>query len=274
MTGKLPVAIIIPHAGRQIPPEVAGRVALTDAQIFNEADAYADLLYDFRGQVQRWLCFPWARAIIDVNRPADDAANRPGDGIVKQRTSYGAPVYLPGQSPDDALAQTLVARYWQPWHDQLAAIAADPAVRLVIDAHTMAAFGPSLYDDPAQPRPRLTLANWGGANGAPTATFPSPTAPAALLQAWAEKLGALLADLPALAPTGPRAALNTPFYGGADLRLHGGQRQPWLMIEISRALYVGEQTGDTPVTPPDEARMMMIRSRLWQGFSELIQSQE
>ncbi len=270
MTGKLPVAIIIPHAGWQIPPEVAGRVALTEAQIFNEADAYADLLYDFRGQVRHWLCFPWARAIIDVNRPPEMAANRPGDGIVKARTSYGAPVYKPGQSPDAALTQTLVERYWQPWHDQLATIAADPAVQLVIDAHTMAALGPSQYDDPAQPRPRLTLANWGGPDGGPTEAFPNPTAPAKLLQTWVGKLGPLLVDLPALAPTGPAAALNMPFYGGADLRLHGGQRQPWLMLEISRALYAGYQTGDTPATPPDVGRIVEIRSRLWQGFNELM----
>lgn len=271
MTGKLPVAIIIPHAGTQIPPELVGRVALTDAQIFNEADAYADLLYDFRGQVQHWLCFPWARAIVDVNRPPEDTANRPGDGIVKLRTSYGAPVYLPGHAPDEALAQQLVDRYWQPWHEQLALVAADPAVQLVIDAHTMAAFGPSQYDDPAQPRPRLALANWGGLDGGATQAFANPTAPAALLHAWAGKLGSLLADVPALTPTGAAAALNTPFYGGADLRLHGGQRQPWLMLEISRALYVGYQTGDTPVTPPDVGRIVAIRSRLWQGFNELMQ---
>ena len=162
MTDKLPVAIIIPHAGGRIPPEVVGRVALTDAQIFNEADAYADLLYDFRGQVQHWLCFPWARAVIDVNRLPESAANRLGDGIVKERTSYGAPVYLPGQAPGAALTQALVARYWQPW----------------------------------------------------------------------------------------------------------------VMVEISRGLYIGPQTGDTPVPATNETVIMEIRCRLWQGINKLIRQPE
>ena len=52
---QLPIAVVIPHAGLAVPPEVAGRVALSAAQIFNEADAYADLLYDFRGRVLHWL---------------------------------------------------------------------------------------------------------------------------------------------------------------------------------------------------------------------------
>ena len=55
---KLPIAIVLPHAGLQIPPELTDRLALTPEQIFNEADAYTDLIYDFRDQVVHWACFP------------------------------------------------------------------------------------------------------------------------------------------------------------------------------------------------------------------------
>lgn len=270
MTGKLPLAIIIPHAGLQIPPELSGRVALTTAQIFNEADVYADELYDFRGRVLHWVSFPYARALIDMNRLPDKAVNRAGDGIVKRRTSYGAPVYHPGQEPDAALEQSLIDRYWQSWHTQLAAIAADEEVRLVIDAHTMAAAGPSRYDDPAQPRPRLMLANWGNADGGPRTGFPATTAPAALVRKWADELGPLFAQMSPLVDSDPVVALNHPFYGGADLRLHGGRCQPWIMIEVSRALYIGAQSGDTPVVVPDRQRILEIRQRLWRGITALL----
>lgn len=269
MTDPLPIAIILPHAGYRIPPELSGRVALTEAQVFNEADAYADQLFDFRDRVRHWLCFPYARAVIDVNRLPDVAANRQGDGIVKRRTSYGAPVYLPGQEPDAALEQALVARYWRPWHQQLAAVAADEQVRLVIDAHTMAAMGPSQYDDPAQARPRLMLGNWGDANGEQRPGFASPTAPASLMRQWAETMEPLFTDFPLLVESGAVVALNHPFYGGADLRLHGGRWQPWIMMEISRALYVGAQDGDTPIVAPDPWRIAEIRARLWRGISAL-----
>lgn len=264
-TARLPIAVVIPHAGLALPPEVAGRVALSAAQIFNEADAYADLLYDFRGRVLHWVCFPYARAVVDVNRPDDPARTRPGDGIVKRQTSYGAPVFRPGLAPDAALERQLIARYWQPWHAQLAAIAADPQVRLVIDAHSMAATGPTLYDDPAAARPRVSVSNLGRPDGTAHPARPL-SAPPELARQLAAALAAALADLPVLAVPGREVAINQPFYGGWDLWAHGGQQQPWCMVEVNRALYVGQQDGETPVSPPRLAYIEPLQERLWQGF--------
>jgi hypothetical protein len=81
MKGKLPVAIVIPHSGLAIPPELTGRIALSPAQIFNEADAYANGVYGFPERVLHWVSFPYARAVLDINRPLDPALNRPGDSI-------------------------------------------------------------------------------------------------------------------------------------------------------------------------------------------------
>ncbi|MFQ5437113.1 MAG: hypothetical protein ACE5FD_19820 [Anaerolineae bacterium] len=60
----LPIAIVSPHGHLAVPPELTDLVALTSAQIFNEADV----------------------ALIP----------RPGDGVVKEVTSYGAAVFKPG----------------------------------------------------------------------------------------------------------------------------------------------------------------------------------
>ncbi|MBE2221674.1 MAG: N-formylglutamate amidohydrolase, partial [Anaerolineae bacterium] len=68
MTTKLPIAIIIPHGGLAIPPELEGRIALTPEQIFNEADAYVDDIFDYQHRVLHWMNFPYARGILDVNR--------------------------------------------------------------------------------------------------------------------------------------------------------------------------------------------------------------
>lgn len=269
MTKKLPVAIIIPHAGLEIPSELVGRVALMDCHIFNEADIYADLLYDFRDQVLYWLSFPYARAVLDVNRQLVESL--PGDGIVKWQTSYGERVYDAGDEPPGRLEQLLIKRYWQSWHDQLAAIAADERVKLVIDAHSMAAMGPTRYSDPAQLRPRLMVANWGDEQGEIHSVRQHLTADPSLVRWWAARLGELMADVPALTPTANNFAINYPFYGGSDLLLHGGKKQPWLMVEISRALYVGHQSGDTPLTPPNLNQIQMIRERLWLGIVECLQ---
>ena len=105
---KRPIAIVNPHSGLAVPPELEGRLALTERQIFNEADIFAEQIYDFADDVLYTEVFPIARAIIDVNRPNDPSRVRPGDGIVKRQTSYGAPVFLPGAEPDAALEQLLI----------------------------------------------------------------------------------------------------------------------------------------------------------------------
>lgn len=265
---KLPIAVVLPHAGLQIPPEVTDRVALTPEQIFNEADAYVDRIYDFREQVLHWVYFPYARAILDVNRLDDPAVNRPGDGIVKWQTSYGDRVYKPGQEPDEALEQVLLERYWQPWHEQLAAIAADPAVKLVIDGHSMAATGPGKYDDPGQLRPRLSVSNFGDVSGGPHPDGKRLTAPPEMMDRAAAAFHTPFSTLTPLVPTGPVTAINAPFRGGADISLHGGIYQPWLMIEISRALYIGEQTGSSPLILPDETCLAALRCAMWQALIE------
>lgn len=271
MRATLPIAIIIPHGGLAVPPELAGRLALTPEQIFNEADAYVDEIFDFRGQVRHWLNFPLARAILDVNRPDDTTQHhRLGDGAVKEQTSYGAPVFLDGETPDNELVNHLIATYWRPWHEKLAAIVDDPAVKLVVDCHSMAAIGPSTYEDPTILRPRVSVSNLGDERGEPRQHWGHITAPPAATRFLAGRLAELLGDIPDLAPTGLPYAINYPYLGGWGMRLHGGYNKPWLMIELSRGLYVGRQDGDTPIVPPDYGLLACLRQRIWQGIEETL----
>ncbi len=269
MANILPIAVVIPHSGLAIPPEVAGRIALDEGQIFDEADAHADLIFDFRERVLHWVVFPFARAVVDVNRGPDPAGNRPGDGIVKRQTSYGAVVYRPGMEPESALEEAMIARYWADWHRRLQEIEADRRVKLVIDAHTMAAFGPSHYDDPAALRPRVSVSNLGDFDAYPHPERQQLSAAPELVLALARELGASLAGVPALCPVGEDVAVNAPFYGGWDLWQHGGAHQPWLMVEVNRALYVGEQTGGSGAVRADAARIELLRTKLWEAISRL-----
>jgi hypothetical protein len=136
----------------------------------------------------------------------------------------------------------------------------------------MAAIGPTTYSDPTQIRPRITASNLGDTDGNPRSEAIQLSASPQLTQLMAEKLGAALADIPELAPTAAPYGVNAPFWGGWNIRLHGGKVQPWLMIELSRALYIGEQMGDSPITPPNEARISLIRERIWQGIETIVDS--
>ena len=271
MTEKLPIAIIIPHGGLAVPPELKGRVALTPEQIFNEADAYVDEIFDFQDRVRHWLNFPYARGILDVNRP-DDASlhHRLGDGAIKLQSSYGVPVFHEGQEPDLELVNMLISKYWRPWHEKLTAIVDDPAVKLVVDCHSMAAVGPASYEDPLALRPRVSASNLGDEQGEPRESWGHITAPPAAVRFFGERVAKLLADIPDLTETGAAYAINAPYLGGWAMRLYGGAYRPWLMMELSRGLYIGKQDSDTPIVPPNHQLLRDIGERAWQAIAEVI----
>jgi N-formylglutamate deformylase len=272
MTAKLPIAIIVPHGGLAIPPELEGRIALTPEQIFNEADAYVDEIFNYQDRVLHWLNFPYARGILDVNRP-DDASlhHRLGDGAVKTISSYGVPIFYEHQEPDVGLVNTLIARHWRPWHEKLTTIVADSAVKLIVDCHSMAAEGPTAYDDPASLRPRVSSSNLGDERGEPRESWGHITAPPAATRYFGERLGELLADIPDLAEPGAAYAINSPYLGGWGMRLYGGAYKPWLMVELSRGLYIGKQESDSPIVPPNHHLLKDIGDRVWQAIEDVLQ---
>lgn len=270
-SSKLPIALVLPHGGLAIPPELHGRVALTDAQIFNEADAYIDDIFAFADAVLAYETFPYGRALLDMNRPADETDHhRLGDGVVKGITSYGQPVYLPGQEPDATLRRQLLASYWQSWQARLDAIEANPQIKLVIDCHSMAAVGPAYYDDPARLRPRVQVANLGDVHGEVHPDRGRLSAPTAVTRFFGAQLGELLADVPPLTAVGEEMAINEPFWGGWNLAVRGQAKQPWLMVELNRGLYVGWQNGDTAVVPPDPVRLGLLRQKVWRGLTAVV----
>lgn len=272
MNTKLPIAIVIPHSGLETPPELIDSIALSEEQIFNEADVYTDLIYDFRDHVEYWHMFPYSRAIIDVNRPNSPMPQiREWDGIVKHKTSYGATVYKDGQEPDAELEKHLIQIYWQPWHHTMATISQDERIKLVLDCHSMAALGPSGYGDPAQVRPRITASNLGDYEGNPTDDNMPLSAPPALTRLVAKQFGEVLGNLPDFAKTSKAYDVNQPFSGGPIIWIHGGKAQSWLMIELSRATYIGEQTGDSPTSPPKTERINHIKESLWNAIVEIVE---
>ena len=267
----LPIAVIVPHAGLNIPPEMINSLALNEIDIFNEADIYTDFIFDYRDRVSHWLRFPYARVLIDVNRADQaDLIPRPGDGIIKTQSSYGVQLFKKGREPDQNLKHQLIDRYWRPWNQKMAAIAADPSIKLVIYPHSMAAQRPSTFGDQImQARPRCCICNMGDANGEIEATRERVSIAPPLARSFAANWGDRLTEVPALGPTDGKASINQPFWGGWQLWAHSNKAQPWIMIELSRALYLGEQNGDSPIRPPNWSAIQLIRERTWETILEL-----
>jgi formiminoglutamase len=206
---KLPLLLSVPHAGLDVPPEVADLCVLTPEQIAADGDGGAAEIYrPLRDDVELLVTTDVARAIVDQNRAEDD---RRADGIVKTHTCWQEPVYREALS--DELAEALIDRYHRPYHRALAAAAAK--VPFALDCHTMAAEGPPIGPDPGVERPLVCLGSGQGSC--------SEAELAELARCFEDHLGVSV-------------ALNQPFSGGYITRSRpGGIR--WAQIELSRAAW-------------------------------------
>lgn len=297
----LPILQSIAHGGLAAPPEVEQRLAISQTDLYNECDLWAEHLYDFshaslallgnghpRG-VLGTVTTPIARALVDVNRRRDDLANP--DGPVKSQTSYGVPIYA--QPLEDEQKLELRNRYWEPYHARLGALLAahQGQAVLLLDCHNMAQHGPTTYDFAGAARPLVCLANLGNRHGEPRSARDWITCPGWLLREAGALASRLFADMTLLEPDDtqpPIVALNWPFIGGVLIEdyavgdneqfAHDPARAPYaIMIEVNRGLFVGNQSATTPMAPPNLERIAMIRERLYRwitGVVDLIEQAE
>jgi formiminoglutamase len=204
---KLPVLLSVPHAGWNIPPEVADICRLTEMDVHADGDAGADeIYYPLKNEVAVFVTTDVARAVVDLNRAPDDFQN---DGVIKTHTCWDVPVYR--APPSDEVVSSLLQRYYYPYHLQLKDLSKQ--VRLGIDGHTMASFGPPVGPDSGKERPPVCISNAGF------------TCPDSWVQSLAEILGNTL-SFP--------VSINVPFQGGYIVRSHA-EEIPWIQVEFSRA---------------------------------------
>ena len=288
---SLPVIQFSPHAGLRVPEEVADKLLIDRCDIYNDADLWADLHFDFshpdlvahipEGYDSGTLCtvdMDIARVLVDANRmPVLD--DNP-DGAVKTETSYGNPIYRQPLAP--SLRQTLFERYYLGYHRR-AGTAVDQHLseaKLMLDCHNMAQVGPTAYAYAGQPRPLLCLANGGDGEGMPLSASGTTSCSPELIRYAAQVGEELFCDIQLLednpAANVPTVTLNWPFRSGYILRNYSrvGSTDctvPMLMIEVNRGLFIGNQRGDSVIRPPDLARIGEVRRRLYQLTARLVQ---
>lgn len=70
---KLPFLISVPHSGHHIPQEVQDICILTPEQIYEDSDwGAAEIYFALEKYVEAFIYSDVARAIVDLNRAADD----------------------------------------------------------------------------------------------------------------------------------------------------------------------------------------------------------
>ncbi|MDB5093335.1 MAG: N-formylglutamate amidohydrolase [Candidatus Eremiobacteraeota bacterium] len=151
--GRGALLISAPHVGTQLPADLAPR--LTEAgRSLVDTDWYADRLYPFARELDATvLRARWSRYAVDLNRDPSGASLYPGattTGFVPTETFEGDPLYAPGDEPGEDEAAGRRARYFDPYHAELAAqiarIRAEHGGVLLIDAHSIWGTLPRLFE--------------------------------------------------------------------------------------------------------------------------------
>jgi N-formylglutamate deformylase len=164
--GSAPLLVSFPHAGTEIPPELAERMT-PEALQRADVDWHLPILYAFAREMgATTIAARFARHVIDLNRPPEDTSLYPGQdvtGLLPLDTFRKQPLYRDGAAPDAAEAQRRRGVYWQPYHDALRAeldrLRGLHGSVVLWDAHSIASVMPRFFDG------KLPDLNLGTADG-------------------------------------------------------------------------------------------------------------
>ena len=164
--GTAPLLISIPHAGTQIPADIAATMTPIAREV-DDTDWHLERLYAFAVEMGASILAPAnSRYVIDLNRPPDGANLYPGrdtTGLCPVDTFNSEPLYPAGGAPSEAQIANRREKYWQPYHDalteELARLKAAHGKVLLWEAHSIRSHVPRFFDG------KLIDFNFGTAGG-------------------------------------------------------------------------------------------------------------
>ena len=165
-TGTRPLLISMPHCGTALPDAVRAQL-VERAWATEDTDWHMPQLYAFAKAIGASIIVPhYARYVIDLNRPPDDAPMYPGASnteLCPTRFFTGEPLYKEGGEPNANERQHRLVTYWRPYHDalrgELDRLRNQHGRALLWDAHSIRSEIPWLFEG------RLPDLNVGTASG-------------------------------------------------------------------------------------------------------------
>lgn len=225
--GATPLVVSMPHVGQVVPEPIRSRLNDT-ALTLSDIDWHVDRLYAFaEGLGASVLKATYARYVVDLNRPPDNASLYPGQattGLCPLETFDGAPLYRPGGEPDEDELRDRVDAYWRPYHEVLRQTVREVKARhgyaLVYDAHSIRSDIPRLFQGRL---PAFNLGTGGGKTADPELT---------------RRLAALCAAHP-----GETTVVNGRFKGGYITRHYGNPPADVhaVQMELAQRVYMQER---------------------------------
>jgi N-formylglutamate deformylase len=229
--GTTPLILSMPHVGTDLPPAIADRLT-PEARSLPDTDWHVDRLYAFAEALGAGILkATQSRYVVDLNRAPDGKALYAGASnteLVPTTTFEDRPIYRVGQGLGEGEAEERRARYWQPYHDRLAAeldrVRSRFGMALLFDAHSIRSQCPRFFEGRL---PDLNIGTGGGASADPL---------------LAEKLLAIAA-----VATPYSSVLNGRFKGGYITRHYGkpAEHIQAVQLELAQIAYMDE---DAPYT--------------------------
>ncbi|RFF30975.1 N-formylglutamate deformylase [Wenzhouxiangella sediminis] len=222
--GDTPLLVNVPHAGTELPPDVASRLTAKAGQLPDTDWHVHRLVEGAAGQGASLMRARYSRYVIDLNRGSDDKPLYAGatTRLVPTENFDGSPVYR-AEAPDDGEIAERIERYWRPYHDTLArelrALRERHGFAVLFDVHSIRSAVPRLFEGRL---PDLNLGTYEDRSCAP-------------------ELQAAVADMLAGAE-GFSSVVNGRFKGGFITRHYGRPAEGVhaLQLEIAQSSYMDE----------------------------------
>ncbi len=238
-SGSIPLLVSVPHDGRILPKELEEIMTATGKSI-PDTDWHVARLYEFvKDMGAALITANYSRYVVDLNRPADDAALYSGQiatGLCPVQTFAGGDIYRDNPAIDTGMR---VDRFWNPYHakisETLSAFRETYGYALLWDAHSIESRVPRLFDGEL---PELNIGTWNDRSC-------SSAISSAVMQA---------------AEQSPfETVLNGRFKGGYITRHYGqpGDNTHAVQLEIAQRAYMDEAT-----TNYDDARASRLQNSL------------
>ncbi len=262
MSSKIPLLAIIPHGGKRVPEELEGLVALSEFDLFYQADTCANEIFSFDERAAAKIDTHVSRFFVDMDRSYRDLAPGRGDGVMKKSDLYGKGVFRENTFPDHIAVANILKRYYYPFHETIEKIVTSGEVGLIVECHTMMPIAPPSAPDAGEPRPLILLENLVETEGG----VAEETCTGRLIrevQAQMRKAFAGEEDT-----VTDKCIVSEKPGAGHIMKKYGLGGIPFFRISLSKALFLNDVYFSYDYLKVDELRLLDIGRRIMAGIEK------